>query len=119
MSEIRTDNQHYFPKERKGHYKTAQGEGVSDNNVRAKNSKKRQEELRESIDVDAKVDISNKTKDFSKIKKAVDNSPNIDNRKKVESLRKQVQEGNYKIDYDVLAEKILEQEGNSKISSDN
>ena len=55
---------------------------------------------------DAKVDISDSVKNFSRIKKAVDLAPELDQSAKVDSLKKQIDNGTYAINYDALADKI-------------
>ena len=59
---------------------------------------------------DAKVDISSKVKDFSRIKKAVDTAPDIDNSDKIADLKQRIASGSYNIDYDALADKMLQNE---------
>lgn len=59
---------------------------------------------------DAKVQIPDAVKDFSRIKKAVDAAPEIDKSDKIASLKAQIQKGEYKVDYDALAGKMLETE---------
>ncbi|MBF0314965.1 MAG: flagellar biosynthesis anti-sigma factor FlgM [Oligoflexia bacterium] len=110
MNDIRTENPStYFPKDRRVTIKPEKTER-SDSALKPRNSKKRQVELKEGTENDARVDISNKIKDFSRIKKAADAAPEIDNRKKVEQLKKQVADGTYKVNVDDVADKILEQE---------
>ena len=60
--------------------------------------------------LDAKVTIPEAIKDFARIKKVVDESPTMDNEKKIEKIKNQIKDGSYKINYDLLAEKILENE---------
>lgn len=59
---------------------------------------------------DAKVDIPDAIKDFSKIKKVADAAPERDNTAKIEALKKQIQAGTYKVDYDALADKVISEE---------
>lgn len=59
---------------------------------------------------DAKVEIPDAIKDFSKIRKAVDGAPTINNASKIADLKARINEGSYSVDYDVLAEKILTSE---------
>ena len=54
--------------------------------------------------------IPKATRDFARIKKAVDNAPALDKSEKIAHLKKQIQNGDYKIDYEALAEKILQSE---------
>ena len=60
--------------------------------------------------MDAKVTIPEAIKDFAKIKKMVDESPLIDNEKKVIELRNSIEKGSYKVNYDKLTDKIIEHE---------
>ncbi|MFG1500293.1 flagellar biosynthesis anti-sigma factor FlgM [Halobacteriovorax sp. XZX-3] len=59
---------------------------------------------------DARVSIPDAVKDFAHIKKAVDAAPEIDNSAKIAALKAQIQGGNYKMDYDKMADKILGEE---------
>lgn len=59
------------------------------------------------VNTDARVDIPEGVKDFSKIKKQVDASAPIDNSEKIARLKAQIQNGTYQVDYDQLAEKML------------
>jgi negative regulator of flagellin synthesis FlgM len=93
-------------------------EGVGTNNkaTRAqspmikRNDYLRQSELDSTTKNDAKVDINNAVKDFSRIKKAVDAAPPVDNSAKIASLKEQIQAGTYKVDYDALTDKLLAEE---------
>ena len=64
----------------------------------------------DNIKDDAKVTISDAIKDFSRIKKAVDEVPAMDNSSKIQGLRDQINAGTYNIDYEALADKILSDE---------
>lgn len=75
-----------------------------------RNSETRKNELDTLARSDAKVDIPDSIKDFSKIKKIADAAPAIDNTDKIARLRSQIADGSYKVDPDILADKILEQE---------
>lgn len=75
-----------------------------------RNNEERKKELEEMSERDSKVDISSAIKDFSRIKKAVDASPEIDNSERVKALKQQIDSGQYAIDYEKLADKILESE---------
>jgi anti-sigma28 factor (negative regulator of flagellin synthesis) len=55
----------------------------------------------------AKVNIDKKVKDFLKIRKAVNLSKELDNSKKIEDLKSKVQSGNYNINYEELANRML------------
>ena len=70
----------------------------------------RQEQLNDIASRDAKVSIPESIKDFSRIKKAVDTAPEVDNSARIASLRAQIQAGTYKPDYDAVADKLLASE---------
>lgn len=74
------------------------------------NSAERAEELSAISGDHVKVDIPESIKDYSAIKKAVDNSAPIDNSTKIAALKQQIQAGAYNVDYDAVAEKMLESE---------
>jgi negative regulator of flagellin synthesis FlgM len=75
-----------------------------------RNSETRKSELEAFSKADSKVDIADAIKDFSRIKKVADAAPNVDNSDKIARLKSQIADGSYKIDYDGLSDKILEQE---------
>ncbi len=75
-----------------------------------RNSETRKNELEAFSKSDSKVDIPDAIKDFSRIKKVADAAPAIDNSEKIARLKAQIEAGSYKVDYDGLADKILEQE---------
>ena len=75
-----------------------------------RNSDIRKEELETFSKNDSKVDIPDAIKDFSRIKKAADAAPAIDNTDKIARLKSQIQAGTYQVDAGVLADKIMEQE---------
>ena len=64
----------------------------------------------EQTSSDARVSIPDGVKDFSRIKKAVNQSPEIDNSEKIAQLKAKIQAGNYEIDYDAVADKMLQSE---------
>lgn len=74
------------------------------------NSAERTEELNTLSEDHVRVDIPESIKDFSAIKKAVDNAPAVDNSAKVAALRQQIQDGTYNIDYDAVAGKMIDSE---------
>ncbi|MEX0798638.1 MAG: flagellar biosynthesis anti-sigma factor FlgM, partial [Bacteriovoracaceae bacterium] len=59
---------------------------------------------------DAKVSIPDTIKDFSRIKKAVDSSAPPSKEDKIADLKARIQAGTYEVDYDQLAEKVLQSE---------
>ena len=72
-----------------------------------KHDSERKQFLDEITRNDARIQIDDSVKDFSKIKKMIERVPEMDNRDKVARLKKEIQEGRYQIDYDALADKIL------------
>ncbi len=75
-----------------------------------RNDPTRIKELNQSTGTHAKVEIPSAVKDFAKIKRAVDQAPEIDNSEKIANLKAQIKAGSYKVDYDALADKILSSE---------
>ena len=59
---------------------------------------------------DVKIDIKDAIKDFARIKKAVDASETIDKSDKIKSLKEQIKNGTYNMNYDKLGDKILSSE---------
>lgn len=78
--------------------------------VMKRNDYGRTREINEMTQGDAKVNISDAIKDFSRIKKAVDQAPEVDNSARIAELKSQIQKGTYQIDYDALADKMLRTE---------
>ncbi len=75
-----------------------------------RNSYERSQELNNIAARDAKVTIPDSIKDFSRIKKVVDASPEPNNADKIASLKARIQAGTYEPDYDAIADKILANE---------
>lgn len=75
-----------------------------------RNSTQKTDEINKNSSEDAKVDISDAIKDFSRIKMAVDASEERDNSAKIEDLKKRIEAGAYKVDYEALADKIIGEE---------
>jgi negative regulator of flagellin synthesis FlgM len=93
--------------------KTAQTDSTqkqSQTGAVTRNDPARMNEIQARTSGDANVQIADGVKDFSRIKKAVDASPEIDNSEKIAQLKARIQAGQYQIDYDGLADKMLEQE---------
>lgn len=106
MSNIDTRSP-FFPKSRTGQAEIGQA-----NRAKAlqRNSYERAQEIQSKTSKDAKVEIPDTIKDFSRIKKAADMAPPIDNSDKIANLKAQIKAGTYKPDYDALADKILSTE---------
>ena len=75
-----------------------------------RNTEARSQELQQTTKNDAKVNISDKIKDFSRIKRAVDMSAPVDNTDKIAQLKAQIKAGTYEPDYDAIADKMLSTE---------
>lgn len=75
-----------------------------------RNDESRAQELKKSVGQDVNVKIPQAVKDFSRIKKSVDLGPEVDNSKKIAELKAQIQSGKYKVDYEQLADKILQEQ---------
>lgn len=72
-----------------------------------RNSYDRAQEIEARTSDHARVSIPEKIRDFSRIKRAVDTAPEIDNSDKIARLKAQIQNGTYQTDYDALADRIL------------
>ena len=59
---------------------------------------------------DARVDIPEKIKDYAQIQKAVTNAPERDESQKIAEIKAKIASGEYKINEDAIATKMLEQE---------
>ena len=107
MSSIDTRSS-FFPRSRDIKSETTKGgskiDGVQGNSI------ERATELKEKTSTDAKVNIPEGVKEFSKIKKAAMSAPEADNSEKIARLKAQIAAGTYEIDYDGLADKILTSE---------
>lgn len=77
--------------------------------VPPRNTPERMENLK-STNSDVKVDINEATRDFARIKAAVDMAPEIDNSKRIADLKNRIESGQYQIDYDALADEMLKRE---------
>lgn len=75
-----------------------------------RNSYDRASEIKDRTAMHAKVDIPDAVRDYSRIKRAVDTAPEIDNSAKIAKLKSQIKNGTYNVDYDALADKILQSE---------
>ena len=98
----------FFPNSRKT--QSSETDGASEVGGLKRNSLAKAGEIQTRTSTDARVDIPDSIKDFSRIKKAADSAPPIDNSEKIARLKAQIQNGTYEVDYDGLAEKILTSE---------
>ena len=86
------------------------GNTKSSSRIKARNNSERKAELDEITKNHASVNINQKIKDFSRIKKIVDMAPDLDRQDKINDLRKQIQSGTYQINEEKIADKILQNE---------
>lgn len=70
----------------------------------------RQQELTDFTAGDTQVNIPNAVKEYSRIKKAVDAAPPVDNSAKIAKLKSQINNGTYNVNYDAIADKLLSSE---------
>lgn len=98
----------FFPNSRKAATTNAGGAGEAEQvSGPRRNAPDKAQEIKGRTAQDARVDIPDSIKDFSRIKKAADSAQPIDNSEKIARLKAQIQNGTYNIDYDGVAEKIL------------
>ncbi len=107
MSSIDTRSS-FFPRGRDVKSESTKGSGKVDGIQR--NTMERASEISEKTSGDAKVNIPEGVKDFSRIKKAAMTAPEPDNSEKIARLKAQIAAGTYEVDYDALADKILTSE---------
>lgn len=96
----------FFPNTKTGQTKVGNSQSFS----LKRNDPSRVDELNAKTSDHAKVSINEPIKDFSRIKKAVDTAPEVDNSDRIAALKAQINAGTYNIDYDALADKMLESE---------
>lgn len=97
----------FFPKSKSGQVKQSSTQGAGELN---RNTPERTGELTARTAQDAKVSIPEGVRDFSRIKKAAVSAPEQDNSEKIARLKAQIQAGTYEVDYDGLADKMLQSE---------
>lgn len=107
MSSIDTRSP-FFPRGRD--VKSESAKGGSRVGEANRNTMERASELSEKTSSDAKVNIPDGVKDFSRIKKAAMSAPEADNSEKIARLKAQIAAGTYEMDYDAIADKILTSE---------
>lgn len=96
----------FFPKGRNSVEKTQTGQVGGPE----RNSPDRAGELVNKTSQDAKVSIPEGVRDFSRIKKVAGAAPEVDNSEKIARLKAQIQAGTYEMDYDGIADKMLQSE---------
>lgn len=109
MSSIDTRSP-FFPNSKTANAKSERAAQLAKSKGMQRNSSIRKNELNSKTSADAKVQIPSGVKDYSRIKKAVDAAPIIDNSEKIAHLKSQISAGTYEPDYDAMADRILEQE---------
>lgn len=108
VTENTIDRARFFPDKRSGN--------INQSNIEDKlsrNNDVRANELKGLTAKDAKVQISDKVKDFARIKKAVDlakPAAEMDNSEKIAKLKDQIENGTYQVNYDAIADKLLSRE---------
>lgn len=108
MSSIDTTNRaSFFPNAKNTTENQSLNKAVTNPAILKRNDYGRTQELNKLTAEDAKVQINDAIKDYSRIKRAVDAAPEIDNSSKVADLKARIQAGTYSVDYDALADKIL------------
>jgi len=95
----------FFPRS-----KSAKQPFIDQTGALKRNSYDRVKELENKTSKDAKVTIPESIKDFSRIKKTADAAVPVDNTEKIAMLKAKIQDGTYDIDYDAVADKMLETE---------
>ena len=75
-----------------------------------RNSAEKKSEIESVTKDDVKIDITNKVKDFSRIKSAVYKAENIDNSEKIKEVKDRIKNGSYRVDYEELADRLLRSE---------
>lgn len=98
----------FFPRSRTGQTEQAKGGGQVGSTDR--NSPDRAMEITDRTGTDARVNIPEGVKDFSRIKKAAMNAPEQDNSEKIARLKAQIAAGTYDVDFDAVADRMLTQE---------
>ena len=102
------DRRSFFPNS-KDAQKAKQAEAL-EQIIPKRNSLERQEILQGKTGKDVQVDIPTGIKDFSRIKRAVEKAAPIDNSQKIASLKQRINSGEYKVDYDAVADRLLKEE---------
>ena len=111
MNNVQGPNRrNFFPNSTTGKTEQSNKAAQMQKMISKRNDASRKKELDNLGQANAKITIDNKIKDFARIKKAVDAAPPVDNSDKIASLREQIKAGQYKVDYDALADKMLANE---------
>lgn len=103
MNNIESTRSKFFPNTKT----TVTGKNASKIKALQRNDTSRFNELKDMEKRDSSVTIPEAVKDFSRIRKAVDSAPEIDNSDKIARLKDQIQNGTYKMNFEAIADKIL------------
>ena len=106
MTNIESTRSKFFP----GTKTNVSSSNAAKINALKRNDASRTTELNDMAKRDTNVAIPEAIKDFSRIRKAVDAAPEMDNSEKIARLKAQVQNGTYNVNYEALADKILSEE---------
>lgn len=109
MSNVEPSKRNFFPHSKVESPRPKKAQGLSKTYFE-RNSTDRKSELDKMASADSKVTIPEAVKDFSRIKSAVDAAPPADNAAKIAKLKQQIQSGNYRVNYEAVADKLLQQE---------
>jgi negative regulator of flagellin synthesis FlgM len=99
----------FFPRSNDAN-RSARANSTGRVNALQRNSFQKSSEITNRTSQDARVDIPDAIRDFSRIKKAAHAAPEIDNSAKMARLKQQIQSGTYEVDFDAVADKILKSE---------
>lgn len=106
MTSIESTRSKFFP----GTKPNVSGSKAAKINALKRNDASRTNELNDMAKRDSNVSIGDAIKDFSRIRKAVDAAPEVDNSEKIARLKAQIQNGSYNVNYEAIADKILTEE---------
>ena len=98
----------FFPNSKEAQQKQIEKQKAMD--AMRRNSLDRIKTLKQYEQRDTKINIPEGIRDFARIKKAVDAAPEIDNSDKIARLKAQIGAGEYKFDYDAMADKLLSEQ---------
>lgn len=106
MTSIESTRSKFFP----GTKPSVNGNKAAQINALKRNDPTRSSELEDMGKRDSNVSIPEAVKDFSRIRKAVDAAPEVDNSEKIARLKDQIAKGTYQVNYEALADKVLSEE---------
>ena len=109
MSNTIDTRSNFFPNTRKP-VSTDPAKAGQVGEVGAGNAPERASEIAARTSGDAKVSIPDGVKDFSRIKKTANAAPEMDNSEKIAALKAKIAAGSYEMDYDAIADKMLQSE---------